>query len=155
MTSSPWQTIPQQTIHDLVEQTFSLLLQFSTCPEAVQPVYRDDDVSMAVYCDPFQQSAVIVRCTRPLADYVAGQLLELEQSDIHEEDRIDAVGELVNVIAGSLRGLLPALQSMSVPFTIAPKDLLEMAVDDQGLGYRIGNESFHLYTVINHNEATA
>ena len=114
-----------------VSQTFSLLVNCATLPTGTERSYGTEDLSLAVYCDQHQQSVVVVRCSRSLASVFAERMLEIPSDEVQENDRIDATGELVNVIAGTLRGLFPTIGTMSPPFQVPSGDLDHLELSER------------------------
>ncbi len=143
---SSWHNVTPETLDQIVRQTISLLIESDACPDCTSPRYSGDDFSVAVYCDENQQSAVLMRCSRPLAMLLTCKLLEVPAEEIQETDLLDATGEVVNVIAGSLRGLMLELSTMSTPFGLSLSEL-EKFSDVESMQYRVGQETFHLMLV--------
>lgn len=54
-------------------------------------------------------------CTRGLAAAVAASFFGVDRSEVRYEDAADAVGELLNTLAGHIRPLLPGTVRVSVP----------------------------------------
>ncbi len=143
---SSWHNVTPETLDQVVKQTISLLIESDACPDGTSPRYRGDDFSVAVYCDTNQQSAVLMRCSRALAVSLTSKLLEVPAEEVQEADMLDATGEVVNVIAGSLRGLMLELSAMSTPFGLS-LDELERFSGVESSQYRVGQETFHLMLV--------
>ena len=59
------------------------------------------------------EGAVLLTCPEDLAR-VATQAM-FASDDVSEEDIVDAVGELTNMVGGSVKSLLPAPSQLSVP----------------------------------------
>lgn len=131
-----------------VDQTFSLLVGMQAVPVDAPSRYAADDLSLAVFCDVDQQSVVLVRCSRALASTFAERMLDLSASDVQECDLLDAAGEVVNVIAGTLRGVLPRIGTMSPPFQVPSGDLDYLSLSERH--YQIDGEGFHLSTAFNY-----
>ena len=131
-----------------VAQTFDLLVGFEALPSGPPKCYAADDLSLAVYCDEDQQSVVIVRCSRSLASTFAERMLDIPAAEVQENDLVDATGELANVIAGTLRGLLPTVGAMSPPFQVPSGDLEHLPLSERH--YAIASEDFHLLTAFNY-----
>ena len=147
MSSLSEEILSPAILDQAVEQTFSLLVGFEALPSTAPPCYAVDDLCVAVYCDQIQQSAVVVRCGRSLASAFAERMLEMLPEELQEDDLVDATGELVNVIAGTLRGLLPTIGAMSPPFQLPSGDLDYLDLSERH--YEVGSESFHLSTAFN------
>lgn len=111
-------SIEDAVVDDVVTSAMSMLVNEDS--HAVIPSLPDDsdDLTVAVWCDSNQQSAIVLRCSYSLASKFSSRLLDLEQGNLVEADVLDATGELVNVIAGNLRGLIACPGSMTTPFFV-------------------------------------
>jgi chemotaxis protein CheX len=58
---------------------------------------------------------VVVECSTPLARLVSSHLLLVAVDDLDDEDVRDVVGELVNVIGGNVKSVMPGPSTMSLP----------------------------------------
>src|SRR4051794_13466754 len=58
---------------------------------------------------------VVVECSTPLARLVTSHLLLIAMDDLADEDVRDVVGELVNVIGGNVKSVMPGPSTMSLP----------------------------------------
>lgn len=58
-----------------------------------------------------------LRITMPVepAAEIASLMLAIDREDVAEQDMADAAGELVNIIGGNLRGLLPQPNQLGLP----------------------------------------
>jgi chemotaxis protein CheX len=62
--------------------------------------------------------AVIVACARPLATRLATAMFGIDESAVGEDDVNDALGELVNMIGGNFKSMLPPVCSLSLPTVV-------------------------------------
>jgi chemotaxis protein CheX len=58
---------------------------------------------------------VVVELSRPLARKVAAALFGMELDQVTEAEVVDAVGEVVNILGGNLKALLPGPSTLSLP----------------------------------------
>ncbi|TIC79014.1 chemotaxis protein CheX [Nocardioides sp. GY 10127] len=59
---------------------------------------------------------VVVECSRDAAERMAQQMLMV--TEVSEADLDDTVGELVNVVGGNVKSLVPAPSSLGLPVTV-------------------------------------
>lgn len=59
------------------------------------------------------EGAVVLRCTRSWAARVAGAMFDA--TDPSAEDTADALGEIVNMVGGNVKALLPGPSRLSLP----------------------------------------
>jgi chemotaxis protein CheX len=60
---------------------------------------------------------VVVGMSEPAAAAVAAAMLDLALADVTDADILDAAGELVNVVGGQAKGILPQPCQLSLPMT--------------------------------------
>ncbi len=77
---------------------------------------------------------VCVACSRAAARRVTSVMFEIPASDLSETDIADAVGELVNVVGGNIKSLLPGPTVLSLPTVVDSSELslpdhLELATE--------------------------
>jgi chemotaxis protein CheX len=58
---------------------------------------------------------VRVELSRPLARKVAAALFGMELEQVSDAEVVDAVGEVVNILGGNLKALLPGPSTLSLP----------------------------------------
>jgi chemotaxis protein CheX len=66
---------------------------------------------------------VCVACSRAAARRVTSVMFEIPDEDLGETDVRDAVGELVNVVGGNIKGLLPGPTVLSLPKVVEGGEL--------------------------------
>lgn len=108
--------IESSLVDDVVIGAMAMLVDDTACEVAGNLPLNADDVTVAVYCDNGRAGAVVLRCTKNLANALASTMLELDPEEVGHSDVLDATGELVNVIAGNLRGLVENPGTMTPPF---------------------------------------
>ncbi|MEV0136031.1 chemotaxis protein CheX [Dactylosporangium sp. NPDC050688] len=57
----------------------------------------------------------VLRCGLPAAGQIAGAMLDVDPAGASDDDCIDALGELVNILAGNAKSLLPKPSHLSLP----------------------------------------
>jgi chemotaxis protein CheX len=60
---------------------------------------------------------VVVSASEPAAVAIAAAMLALDLDDVTDADLLDAAGELVNVVGGNVKTLLPQPSLLSLPLT--------------------------------------
>lgn len=68
---------------------------------------------------------VLVDCSPDLARLAAARLLALTPDELTDEDLTDAFGELVNMVGGNVKGILPGPSALSVPTVAAGHGALQ------------------------------
>jgi chemotaxis protein CheX len=60
----------------------------------------------------------VVACSTTASKNAAGALLGIDLADVTPADITDAVGELVNIIGGNVKGLMPEPSALSLPVVV-------------------------------------
>jgi chemotaxis protein CheX len=68
------------------------------------------------------KGAVALHCAAPLARHVAATMFGLEPGDITPIEIQDALGELVNMLGGNLKALIPEACHLSLPAVVDGTD---------------------------------
>jgi chemotaxis protein CheX len=88
----------------------------------VPPADPPRDVTASVSVTGAWQGHIVVSCSAPASRSVAGALLGVDLADVTPEDVTDAVGELVNIIGGNVKGLMPEPSALSLPVVLVNGD---------------------------------
>jgi chemotaxis protein CheX len=75
---------------------------------------------------------------------VAALMLELETASVHDDDIIDAVGELANIIAGNVKALLPQPTTSGIPSVTLDGDPRFPGRPIQQLWGKWGRDTFYI-----------
>lgn len=87
---------------------------------------------------------VAVATTGTSARRVASLMLELESASVHDDDVIDAVGELANIIAGNVKALLPQPTISGIPSVNLEGDPHFRGHPTQQLWGKWGRDTFYI-----------
>ncbi|MEQ7847067.1 chemotaxis protein CheX [Nocardioides kribbensis] len=103
-------------VYAVVEEVWSTFLGTDEpiLPE-VAPVDRPQEWTAMTTVGGAWEGAVLVAVTDRLARDVAAAMLALDPADLAPEDVSDALGELVNVIGGNVKSLMPGPSTLSLP----------------------------------------
>src|SRR5262245_14915283 len=87
-----------------------------------EPLMRTEDagplaVMAAISVTGAWDGHVVVSSSRNAAVGVAAAMLQMEPDEVTDADILDAAGELVNVIGGNVKSLLPQPSNLSLPIT--------------------------------------
>ncbi len=58
---------------------------------------------------------VTVECYAPLAAEAASRMFEVKPDELSNSELLDALGEIVNMVGGNIKGLLPGANKLSLP----------------------------------------
>lgn len=101
-------------LQTIVEDTFGSML--ADVPVAVDDVvFHDEVVSARIDIEGTWNGAVLVETSRPGAVAITAALLALPHHRVESLDLEDAVGELANIVGGSVKSCLDGIASLSLP----------------------------------------
>jgi chemotaxis protein CheX len=107
----------------VVESVFQTMLNLEVQPAAAAWQPTASMMTAAVYFAGEWKGAVLVECAREQARAFAARLMAIEcESAISDDDIRDAMGELANMLAGSLKSVLPHGVGLSMPSVVEGAD---------------------------------
>ena len=68
------------------------------------------------------EGAIVVSCSFNLAMSTTAFMFDMDVSEVDREELQDAVGELANMVGGSLKGLVPGPSRLSLPTVVDGSD---------------------------------
>ncbi len=83
------------------------------------------------------EGATLLFCTAPLARTLASVMFSEEPDTLSSEEVRDALGELVNMVAGNIKPLLPGTSRLSLPSVVEGADY-EVIVPGSRVVCRVG-----------------
>jgi chemotaxis protein CheX len=116
--ATPESLADQRTI---ARQVFETMVDMELTPCDRHLETEDPDVVGAVlrYSGP-SDGAMLIECSPALAFTFAARLMAIERPSSVDADVIDAMGELVNMIGGNLKALMPEQTCISAPQVLQP-----------------------------------
>jgi len=64
------------------------------------------------------EGSIILDCTPHLSKLFASKMFSMPLDEIQDEEILDALGELINIVAGNLRAFLPQPCQLSLPAVV-------------------------------------
>lgn len=101
LTSTVWETVLSLGIENVPNE--------DVCAD------EGETVSACVHISGGWVGSVIVTCPRDVAVRIASRMFELDPEEVEDELVHDAVGEVVNMIGGNVKGLVPGPSQLSLP----------------------------------------
>jgi chemotaxis protein CheX len=59
--------------------------------------------------------SVVLSCSTRLAQLVAATMFDMDESELADDEVVDAFGEIANIVAGNIKSLLPEPSALSLP----------------------------------------
>jgi len=108
--------IDEPTIEQLTSDVCTTMLGLNLIPSA--DAYADN--SGGLYCAHIEIEGdwhiqLFVICPAELAHHIAATMFMMEPDELSDEETGDAMGELVNIIGGNVKGIIPGENSLSLP----------------------------------------
>ncbi len=111
-------TIKHEQIIEIAESVWSSFLGLSLHEVDVSTSTGPDsghDASATVHISGSWNGSVILSCSAAFARRCAVTMFQIVDEDLDDAEVADAFGELVNMIGGNLKGLLPEPSQLSLP----------------------------------------
>lgn len=104
-------------IHTLVQEIWASYLLLDVEP-APHPQTSDRSLSALIHIHGTWEGTVILHCSRALAGHIAGAMFAIEPEELSEDEVGDAVGEIANMLGGSIKSMVDGPASLSLPTVI-------------------------------------
>lgn len=106
----------------IVSEVFGVMADIVT--ETVEMPWppSEEIVIVAIYFTEPWKGAMIVECVLPLAFEFTSRLMSVPLPTSVDADVCDSMGELVNMIAGNFKALMPAETGISIPSVVRGRD---------------------------------
>lgn len=77
--------------------------------------FREGDIWSTIVIQGEMECGVMLCCSEDLARHLTGQMLGMSPEEITPEDTFDAIGEMVNIVGGNLKEVVPGATKLSLP----------------------------------------
>jgi len=111
-------TINSEQIAEIAETVWSSFLGISLHQLDASAISNADEghsASATVHISGSWNGSVILSCSTALARKAAAAMFEIAEADLEDGEVADAFGELVNIVGGNLKCLLPEPSQLSLP----------------------------------------
>jgi len=105
-------------IYGLAESVFFSMLNLEVQPGDAELLPESEIITAAVYYAGAWKGAVLLQCDQQQAREFTARLMKMPQPLDFDDDVRDAVGELVNILGGNLKPILPHGIALSMPSVI-------------------------------------
>lgn len=113
---NPETSLSEDDLRGIVWQVWTAYLHCTPeVEDSPEPMPDTADVTASIGLAGAWDGLVVLRCGLSAAGEVAGAMLDVEPAAANADDRIDALGELVNILAGNVKSLLPKPSHLSLP----------------------------------------
>ncbi|MCC9600506.1 chemotaxis protein CheX [Stieleria sp. JC731] len=122
-------------IAQMVDNLFTAMLELDIDSSPVEPPQLSDETLSATVQVSGDRNAIIqVFASHDLATKIATAMFAIEAEELAEEEILDALGEVVNVIGGNVKGIFDQECALSLPCVGViqqplPEDAMTVAFD--------------------------
>jgi chemotaxis protein CheX len=110
-------------IEQIVQSIFSTMLEMDLRRTDDVPPSDDDWLLAAVQIAGEWTGSVMLQLSAAVARESAAAMLQMPSSEVSDGDRRDVAAELVNMIGGNLKSLLPGPSFLSLPTIVSGRDI--------------------------------
>jgi chemotaxis protein CheX len=114
----------EASLAEVVSIVWSTALELPIAPDNLLglPEHPGHTVAGVIQISGEWNGAVVIHVTERLAIRVTGIMLQMEQSAVVRGDIHDVLGEIVNMIGGNTKALLPEPSHLSLPVVVDGQD---------------------------------
>lgn len=116
----------------IVQQVFFTMTGLELIAAAAEAPCADPIAALLYYSEP-SSGAILIECDPALAFTFTSRLMSVSLPDSLNEDVTDAMGELINMIGGNLKGLLPPETQISMPAVVQAEQLSHILATNRRL----------------------
>lgn len=107
--------LTNEVVAQITHEIWSALLMADGAPELLPGELGGSEVVASVHITGEWDGTVCLSCSHLAARHVSAVMFGLADKDLTTDDINDAVGELVNVVGGNIKSLVPSPSVLSLP----------------------------------------
>ena len=115
-----------ETLDDVIEQiaqsVFATMLNIDVMRNPAPDESVDEFLLAAIHISGAWTGSVVIGMSAEVADLSAAEMLRIPLTEVADVDRRETAAELVNMIGGNLKSLLPAPSFLSLPTIVCGSD---------------------------------
>ena len=147
------ETSYENMIAEVVQSIFSTMLDIELTPSEIPAATEQEPLLTSVQIAGEWTGSIVLAMSPELASASAAAMLTLTPAEVNEEDRRDVAAELINMIGGNVKSLLPGPSYLSLPTIIAGSDFglqfhQALLIEDVSMQSPAGALRVRLYTKI-------
>jgi hypothetical protein len=115
--------IAEATIYEIVQDTWTATLGFHVDRPAAEEFSAAGDYTVCVQISGAWEGEVRLHCSPPLARRIAAVIFQVEAEKAGRDEILDALSEIIHIIGGNLKAMLPQPVTLSLPSLLDPTNL--------------------------------
>jgi len=108
----------------IVGEVFGVMVDIVAEPTTAPWPPSEELVTATIYFTEPWKGAMMIECVLPLAFEFTSRLMSVPLPTAVDADVCDSMGELVNMIAGNLKALMPPDTGISIPSVVRGRDYI-------------------------------
>ncbi len=112
--------VTEETFHKIIEDTWASTLDFQICSRLSADLAGEGEIAVCVGISGKWNGEVYLRCPLPLGRLIASAIFQTEGDSASRDEIVDALSELIHIVGGNLKALLPQPVTVSLPFLVDP-----------------------------------
>lgn len=108
-------SLDETQLRELIEAIWSTSVNLEPEFDAPAPAAADGRIAACVTISGAWNGAVVLETDVAGATRFAASMMDMDEKDLAEEDVRDAFGEIVNVLGGNVKAMLPQPCTLSLP----------------------------------------
>jgi chemotaxis protein CheX len=109
-------------IAQIAQDVFQTMLDYPVCLSQEETAVQSDTVTAAIFLAGAWQGAVLLECSQAQALAFTGRLMGIPEPAEMNDDVRDALGEIINMVGGNLKSVLPSGVGLSIPSVLNGAD---------------------------------
>ena len=114
----------ENEVRQIASDTWQIVLgeELQPCLERITPAEIEDGIATCAHVTGDWQLAVVLYCSAAVARHVAGVMFGADDGKTTAEDVNDAMCEMINIIAGNVKGVLSGSSHLALPSLVKGQD---------------------------------
>ncbi|MCE9605536.1 MAG: chemotaxis protein CheX [Planctomycetia bacterium] len=123
----------EDMIEQIAQSVFATMLNIDLVRIELTALPERDLLLAAVHIVGEWTGSVVLALSQPVATSAAAAMLQVSADEVTENDRTDVAAELVNMVGGNLKSLLPGPSFLSLPTTVSGREFGVQVRDAESL----------------------
>jgi chemotaxis protein CheX len=107
--------VTEETFYTIIQDTWASTLEFQIDYLDLEEFTVAEALTVSVRISGAWCGELHLQCPLPLARLIAVAIFQVEAAKAGDEEMLDALGELIHIVGGNLKALLPQPVTVSLP----------------------------------------